>query len=422
MKKDWLDKYRDAAELAENGPVDVLVGFNANIDVIYDVEELGLDFSGVEPRELDTVSGFKQLKSALKYHMEREENREIELGSLEHTFEGGEERVGGQAGIMANYLSRMGEGVIFYTPLLSEELANRMEEKILYPVVDGDFVLKNVRDSVNTDRTKHNLIFEYSSGRTGRVIFSSTMKGFGPYFRSGIVDEFDKLDSGLDRIIVSGFHDAEGNIEAKIVKSRNQLEKLDTPVHLEYVHKDDERASLVARHVLPVVDSIGLDEDESREICELLDLDVDMEEEMTLGDAFHLSRQLMEKFELSRCHIHTYSFHVTVVDSDYEVGTEKIRDAMLLGELSAIKTADTGELPGKEDLEELETDDKHVHRLDELEDFQHYFGLDRFAATGTGKVEGYRVAAIPTIIHEDPERLVGLGDVISSGAFVGELK
>ncbi len=421
MKKNWIDLYRNAAGLVDGDPVDVLVGFNANIDVIYSVNELGVDFSDVEPQELDEVDGFQELKAALKYHMEKGENREIELKNLQHSFDGGEERVGGQAGIMANYLSQIGESVIFYTPFLSEELADRMNEKILYPAIEGDFVLKNVRDATNTDRTKRNLIFEYSNGKTGRVIFSSTMKGFGPYFRSGIEEEFEKLDDGLDRIILSGFHDAEGNVEAKMVKSRKQLEKLDTPIHLEYVHKDDERAALVTRYVLPVVDSIGLDEDESRKIAELLDLDVEFHDELTLGDAFHLSRQLMEQFELSRCHIHTYRFHVTVVEEDYEVDTEKIRDAMLLGELSAIKTAEMGDLPGKDDLE-LEMDNKHLHRVDDLEDFQNYFELPDFAASGTGKVEECRIAAIPTIIHDDPERLVGLGDVISSGAFIGELK
>ncbi|PSH02246.1 MAG: hypothetical protein BRC26_01540, partial [Nanohaloarchaea archaeon QH_8_44_6] len=75
----------------------------------------------------------------------------------------------------------------------------------------------------------------------------------------------------------------------------------------------------------------------------------------------------------------------------------------------------------RNDFKDLEMDDKHIKRLDMLEDFGDFFEIDDFARKGIGKVKNYRVAAIPTIIHEDPKRVVGLGDIISSGTFVGEV-
>ncbi|EHK00758.1 hypothetical protein HRED_11237, partial [Candidatus Haloredivivus sp. G17] len=46
---------------------------------------------------------------------------------------------------------------------------------------------------------------------------------------------------------------------------------------------------------------------------------------------------------------------------------------------------------------------------------------DEFVETGKALIEDYKVCAIPTLIHEDPKRLVGMGDLISSGAFAYEL-
>ncbi|MFB6191017.1 MAG: ADP-dependent glucokinase/phosphofructokinase [Candidatus Nanohaloarchaea archaeon] len=420
MKERWIDKYRSAADLI--GPSrDVLVAFNANIDEVMQVEELDLDLSGVEPRELEKASGMEQLKSMLKYCIENSENREIELSELDHGFENSDEHVGGQAGIMANFLSRLGNGVIFYTPFLSEELAEKMDEKVLYPVVEGDFTLKNVRDAANTDRTKRNLIFEYSGEQTGRVIFSRQLKGFGPYFRKGVEDSFPEIEENTDRIILSGFHDVEGNVEAKLKKSGQQIAKLEKPVHLEFVYRNDEVTQLVAEHVLPEADSIGMDEEELGKLIDLLNLELENSEQLSLGDAFHAAKQLIDRFDMQRCHVHTYRFHACVVKEDYDRSTRRIRDAMLFGELCAIKNAEKGEIPGAEDLNEFDMEDKHIHELKDLEHFQDYFDIHDFVETGTAEVEGHRIAAIPTIIHEDPERLVGMGDLISAGAFVAEL-
>ena len=101
------------------------------------------------------------------------------------------------------------------------EYRSKMNEKILTPVMDGKFVLKNVKDSVSADRTKKNIIIEYENDATHRVIFSRKMKGFGPYFRKGIEDNFDVLEENVDRAIFAGYHDIEGNMEAKMKKAKN---------------------------------------------------------------------------------------------------------------------------------------------------------------------------------------------------------
>lgn len=420
MKDIWVQRYREHCRPPESDDVDVLTAFNANIDMLFDVDEMDLDLEEVESENLDVLDNIKDLKSVLKYCIENDANEEASIGDLSQSFDGGEERIGGQAGIMANYLSGLGNSVIFYTPFLSEELAEMINVNVLFPTIDDDFVLKNVRDASNTDRTKKNLIFEFDSDKTGRLIASDSIKGFGPYFRKSIVDGFEEMDQNLDRVLLSGFHDVEGNKEAKLEKSRNQLEQIETPIHMEYVNTDDETAEKIIKKIFPKIDSAGFDEEETKQVRRLINSE-DTDGELTAGDAFDTAKSLIEEFNLSRVQVHTYNFHITVVKDEYPVETEKIRDAMLFGEISAIKSAEKGEIIQKNDLKELDMEDKHIKRMDMIEDFGDFFQIDNFVKEGTGEIEGYRVAAIPTIIHENPERVVGMGDILSSGAFVGEV-
>lgn len=410
MKEDWLERY---VEVLEDRPAlsDVITGFNANIDVVTDTEEL--DIEDALPEVHDQIHSREEMREEVADAVQKCENREKTL--VEDIEIEGEEKLGGQGGIASNFLARNGSGVVFYTPFLSEELAGFVDEHVLFPVMDGDFVLKNVRDASNTDRTKRNIIVEFEEDCTGRVIFSRRMKGFGPYFRKGIEDNFDRLEEGMDCAFLSGFHDTEGNVEAKLKKSREQLEKLELPLHLEYVHSEDVCDSLI-EEILPAVHSIGMDEEEALAIAEHLGLESDGQ--LSLGKAYSLAEKLLKSHDLERVHIHTYRYHATFNLDDTD--PLDVQEAMIFGELAAIACADTGKLPGPEQFEQLEFDDVHLHRTDELDHFEDFFDLEDFSHTGIGKVGEIGVVAIPTLIHEDPERLVGLGDVISSGAWAAE--
>jgi len=414
MKQKWLKRYRDAAE-RDRKSVDILTGFNANIDVIYNAENV--DLNSTKPQHVDSVEKVEELKQELKYCIENGLNEEVEL-ETDIDLGQAKENVGGQAGIMSNFLSNQNHAVIFYTPFLSEELAQKMNKNILSPVMDGKFVLKNVRDTVTADRTKRNIIVEYENESTGRTIFSRKMKGFGPYFRKGIEDNFDQLKDNIDRAILSGFHDVEGNMEAKLKKAQKQLEKLNVPLHLEYVYRK-ETAELILDHVMPEVDSIGLDEDETEKIAELIDIDVS--DNLSLGDAFKVARELIKLNDMERVHIHTYRYHVTVTDNRYNIAPDKIRDSMLYGELSAIISAEEGRIPAPEDYSKFDMENKHIHILDDLEHFEDFFNIEGFVETGIAELHGLNIVAIPTIIHEDPKKVVGLGDIISSGAYIDEI-
>jgi ADP-dependent phosphofructokinase/glucokinase len=339
------------------------------------------------------------------------ENREIVLES--DVDLGGEERIGGQAGIASNFLAKNGHGVAFYTPFLSGELAEMMDEKVLFPVNEGRFELKNVRDVTNTDRTKRNIIVEYERDCTGRVIFSRKMKGFGPYFRKGVEENFDQIAENFDCAFFAGLHDVDGNAEARLERSREQIEALDLPVHVEYVHREGLAEQIVER-VLGAAESAGLDEEEALQVAEILGMDFD---QLSLGHAFQLAREMFDQLGLNRVHVHTIRYHA--VFSDREKDPDQIRQSMLYGELAAIASAEYGEIPSREQIEQLEFEDIHVHRMDEIEHFDSHVEGD-LLSRGFGEIDGVTAVAIPTLIHEEPERLVGLGDIISSGTWAAE--
>ncbi|MFB6242301.1 MAG: ADP-dependent glucokinase/phosphofructokinase [Candidatus Nanosalina sp.] len=412
-------RFQEAPEILEGEKLSILAGFNANIDVLYDLEDLDLDLTGVEPELPDTIAGLEDLKSSLKFCVENGRNEEINRENFTADLAGGKERIGGQAGIMANFLSGIGEYTVFYTPLLSKEIAEKMHEEIVYPVAEGGLRLKRVSDSVNTDRTKRNTIIEFEEDETGRLIVSDSVRGFGPYFRQGIEDQFDSLGEELDAIILSGFQNVEGNHTAKFNKARQQLSKLDVPKHLEYVTMDYEKADKVLEDLLEEFYSIGMDEEEAKEVSRHLGIEV--EDEVSLGEAFKIAEELVDS-KVSRCHIHTYRYHLIVASEDHYSRMEKIRKSMLFGTVAALELAEKGSIPSADGIEKFDLEDKHVHRLDELENFGHHLDLENFAETGMTEIEGKKVVAVPNMIHETPERLVGMGDVISSGSFAAEMK
>lgn len=410
MKDEWINRYRRAADKQRNTS-DVLIGFNANIDQIVDVAEIDLDESPAV--HIDQVKDMKDMKSELNYAINNELSEEVEL-EFDPELEDAENRIGGQAGIMSNFLSRQGDGVIFYTPFLSEELSEQLDEKILYPTVDGGFVLKNVKDASNSDRTKKNIVVELEDSH--RVIFSRKLRGFGPYFRKEVENNLEDLENGVDKAILSGFHDVTGNIESKMKKAAEQMKKFEIPVHVEYVQRK-ETDEAVIEHIFPEAVSVGLDETEMHKVAKLMDTETD---EGSLGEAFNVAKTLIHQKKISRVHIHTMRYHVTVTDQEYDKSQEQIRDAMLYGELAGILGAETGDMPTPENFSEFDMENKHLHRLDELEHFEDFFDLEGFAETGIGEVKGLNVVAIPTLIHEAPAHVVGLGDIISSGAFTAE--
>ena len=416
MKDIWRSRYEKVKKSEQKK---ILTGFNVNIDCIYRYSEIETDLNNVKAEKIDKIQGPEELNKVLKYCVENRENMEVRGRYMARRFEGAQKNIGGQAGIISEFISRTGHYSGLYTPFLSDEVVDILDDEIVYPEVDGNLQLKRIRHAVNTDRTKKNMIVEIDEGQSCRLIVSDRLEGFGPYFRKGVENRLKDLDAEFDGFIFSGFHDADGNFEAKMNKSQIQMELIDSPRHLEYVGMENDKSDIILDKIVPEFTSIGLDESEALQIGKIVGKN--FEDKLSLGEAFQLGKKLIkDKEKLRRVHIHTYRYHLTVLEECEDA--EEVRDGMLYAEKAAIAMAEEGSIPNSEDIDKISTgDDIHLHRVDELEHFRHHIGLEEFTETGIAEVDGFTVVAIPTLIHEKPERVVGLGDIISSSAFTYNL-
>ena len=418
MKQEWRDKYKEIAKSPGIENFQVLTGFNANIDRKIEFEDLDWSLN-VDPEKKSEVSNLEDVKQVLKYAIENGENLEVDATNLNQTFEEGEKSLGGQGAIMSNFLSGLNGSVTFYTPLLSQNLADMMDDRVLHPYFDKEFSLKNIRDAANTDRTKENIIIEFKKPKSGRLILSDKLRGFGPYFRSGISENIRLIDENIEGALLAGYQNIKGNREVKIEKSKKQLQKIESRKHLELADTERSLFNIIGSEIIPLVDSIGLDETEALKLAEMAGKE--SSEDLGIGEAFDLLTDLMEETGLVRCHLHTYRYHLLIASEDYWADKDILLKSILFGEVSAIKSAEENKIPDIDDFGELNFDDKHIKKLDELEKFQEFFQLEKFVETGKAEIDGHKICAIPTLIHENPKRLVGMGDLISSGAFAYEL-
>ncbi len=397
-KKKFLEISEDFPEPDKNKKF--LAGFNANIDRVLSAEKI-ID-SEIRPKDLERITKKDDLKSVLAYCKEKGKNKEIDIERFKPNIEDGKTFIGGQGGIVSTFASRIGANSAIYAPFISKRLSRAMDDEVLVPVTEKKF--KNVSDAVNSGKTKENLIFEFKGDKTGRLILSDSLKGFEPVFMED--EAFIKfIDEEIDRFFFSGFHHIS---EEMVEKARNQLKTLNTPIHFEYVYTDGKKSKKIVEEILPCVESLGCDGDEMNQIAESIGL----EPPESLNEHVDTMIKIMEKTGLSRFHIHTYEFHICVFRKDYGISPEKVLDSMVFGELCAIASAEKGDIPFIKDVRNFDFEEKHLKGVGKIEDF---------SETGIVSLNEFSIVAIPIIIHENPERLVGLGDIISSGGFFSEI-
>ena len=413
MKKEWLQKYREVEEPEFNSTV--LTGFNANIDIIINQEKTIQNLKKVRAEKKEEINDKEDLLKAVKYFKEKKMSNEAQLKYKPEIK--GEKRLGGQAGIISNLENRLGNTSIIYTPFLTEELSDKIDEEVLYPVKEDSFGLKTIKDSTNSDRTKENYIIEFKEDNT-RLILSGQLRGFEPFFRQSIAENLDKAEEEIDRIILSGFHDAEGNFKAKLEKAGKQLKQINTPKHLEYVSTTPEKTKQILNHIAPHFTSIGLDQQELQEIAEVLGETIS--KDPTLQEAFKTAQKITKQLGIPRVHIHTKDYHTTVTKDNYPFQKTEIRKAMLKSSLTAATAAQKGKTPQAQNIK-LDTDQMHVKITKPLERFQEKHELEEFVATGAAELQNHKIIVIPPLITEKPEKIVGLGDIISATAFTAEI-
>jgi ADP-dependent phosphofructokinase/glucokinase len=354
-------------------------------------------------------------------------------------------------GIMTNVLSELGASkVIPNIPNPSPLQMSFFSDRAIYVPNGGS--LKRSSDIHNSEPSAYahemiHFVFDFSKGdnfflngkemsvpRENRFIAT-----YDPLnFELHIDEEFSKYALSnirdIDGALIAGYHmlretypDGSG-YEEKLRRSLEQLRawkdrNSKLHIHAELGHFSSAGiASAVFSGLAPLVDSIGINEDELAMLAGMYNIDSSGILEMDALSIIRASAALCESFGIRRILIHTREFVISVsLTSAYE--SVKTFEALHFGVKCAAAFACTGKLADRNTLlavaSGIDESDPGRMQMAKLEDNIPI----QYRENGIiGEYRGYSVCAVPTRLCIHPVSTVGLGDTVSSAIFLRELE
>ncbi len=446
----WDSLYASALEKVKEGlkgAGTVLLAYNTNIDAIKylksDDMEARIEKAGKEEvlsyaDELpERIASVPQLLGSILWSIKRGKAAELFVESCPVRFYmrkwGWDElRMGGQAGIMANLLGGVyGVPVVVHVPQLSGRQAGLFRDgPIFVPLAEGNGPkLVHPKDFRGEEESCMHFIYEFPRGfrvlefeapRENRFIGAADDYNTSLYIRPEFMEHFDWIASRVGLAIVSGLQTlTEKNYREPFDTIRAHLDVLEensVPVHLEFAFTPDETVRKAILDLLPKFWSVGLNEVELASIMNVTG-DKKLAERLLAGDpvdpvAVTEAMLKLAKIGVRRIHFHTYGYYLALTD----YGGEFVRDALLFAALAAATKAKLGDVSSIDDLGvALEVSVNEKAKTVESELAKEY-GMEN----GIAELNGYQLTFIPTRIVANPKSTVGIGDTISSSAFVGE--
>ena len=356
-------------------------------------------------------------------------------------------RMGGTSGNMANSLAPLPLPRIlaYANPLTQEQAELFVDSKNLY-VINQAGNLEHPHTAWQGEGIYAiHWIFEYPKGlklKIGDTILESPRANrfiaawnpvnnklqIEPNFRKHLPELLDQFS----HFIVSGFHilsetypDGTTWLEYLRPVSRflRETKKAHPQIRFHYEFASIASAAIrqgIVDHILPTVDSLGLNE---VELCAVLrdedeeELARDIETHTSMAAVLRGLERLADGTGLRRIQLHDLGYYLTLVDKEFTSG-EKCRDAMLFAATLAASRSTLGKVGTKEeiiaglDVPLAEKAEKLMASLaEELES-------PDFTQTGIATKNGRYIVFVPTKIVAKPVLTVGLGDLISSSAFI----
>ena len=450
----WKRLYVNAFENALNAIPNVkgvLLGYNTNVDAIKyldkdDLEkritEIGKEkvFEVIEnpPEKIlsleDLFGGILRsikLGKAMEWFVESEEVREYlrEWGWNEL-------RIGGQAGIMANLLGgvyRIPTIVhVPQNPKLQAELF--VDGPIYVPIFEGnELKLVHPKEAVSNEEELIHYIYEFPRGfqvfeiqapRENRFIANADDYNARVYMRGEFREGFEEIAAKVELAIISGLqvlkeYYPDGttyrDVLDKVESHLNTLNRYNVKSHFEFAYTASRRVREELIELLPKFTSVGLNEVELASIIDIIG-DEELAREVLEGHVFSVidaMNILMDETGIERIHFHTYGYYLALT----QYRGEEVRDALLFASLAAAAKAMKGNLEKIEQIRDalsVPTNERAIILEEELE--------KEFTEFENGIIDmvDRQLAFVPTKIVASPKSTVGIGDTISSSAFVSE--
>ena len=451
----WQDRYEkvsDHFERCTKNISGIFVAFNTNMDAIEHVDAKLLKLLKVEsfsPKsntyEINSLDDFRtgliasmKLGKAMEWEIKDIDTYNYLLDNIAYDSQ----RIGGQAGIVANVLAHLGmRNIIVFNPKLSEAEAEMYDPKVKALKLSGNSVnVMKAKEaySVN-DVPKINLVFEFREGlkvkmknssfsvpRMNRFIVSYRPKGREPFFDDKISENFKETLKKIKRAFLSGYQAIltdEQFFRAKVQLGLMRKANPDMKMHLEFTSEEcQDKVAKIVKYLLPSVDSLGCNE---RETCIFLRSMGKKDLADNIKNSGYSAKYLLEgiryikkKTGLKRVHVHNINYMLCLADKDY-ASPEKTRDAMQLCVMSAFAKSIRGFIHHAMDLDlsnNIGLNSKGMKQLSLMD--RHQASKISEGIYSCGK--NYLVM-VPTKIGIHAKATVGLGDTVSSTAFVGDL-
>ncbi len=448
---DWDALYSSAFEAVRGriGRVGrVLLAYNTNIDAIKyldgrDLEERVnkagkeevLRYSNALPQRIESVP---QLLGSILWSIKRGKAAELFVEDCPTRFYmkrwGWDElRMGGQVGIMANLLGGVyGVPVIAHVPQLSRLQASLFKDGPIYvpKLEDGTVKLVHPRNFGGDEESCIHFIYEFPRGfrvfdfeapRENRFIGAADDYNTTLFIRDEFRENFEKIAESSSPAIISGLQAlTKKNYREPfeiIGEHLNVLNGLEIPAHLEFAFTPDETVRKAILDLLGKFWSVGLNEVELASIMEVMG-EKGLAEKLLVHDPVdpiavtEAMLKLAEKTLVRRIHFHTYGYYLALTDYKGEF----VRDALLFAALAAAAKAKLGDINSIDEV--VKAMDVPVN--EKVKSVEEALMREYGMRNGIAELDGYQLAFIPTKIVARPKSTVGIGDTISSSAFVGE--
>ncbi len=463
----WISKYKGIQKQITtfgSSTDGILLGFNVNIDKIIYIDpttiskilsfdlNIGKNDLSIPP---SLITNRRELFIGL-FHaiMEGKADETIvnneKIGEyIESTFTIDHELIGGQAGIIANFLAEIGiRNIAINLPLKSKKLMKLLNPRVMLynKKANGD-----VEHSIpyKDENLISHYIFEFKKGvytfndieitcpRNNRFIASLDFINSQLTLDQDFVN-FSIANTHLFNIaIVSGFHLINLSISHK--KSYEEVTK---PVislikewkkrkpslitHFEFASTKSKILLTLLNKLLPFIDSIGMNEQELLTTLYHINMNSyhSIKNKFFITDIFDALVFLLSRYPHLRIHFHTLGYYLVISKPINKFKANARLKGLLSAALMAYAKANDMNFMSIKDVTNINDllSKTGYEKLTELNEFlnKKYMITGDLLKDGIVHSKGFTLIAIPTIIAKHPTKLVGLGDIISSSALLEE--
>lgn len=432
----------------------ILCCYNVNIDSVCTVDgakvaEYLRDYKITDPPEsIDLIRDMSDLLALLLVCMRRGTGGEYQLelpaaiGELSSLVKDEPVlRLGGNAGIAADVLSKLGAAVVIpNVASLSRKQADLLAgDAIQIPVYrdrDGDIVLSKPCDAVRDERDSIHHVFDFKKGEEivlpdqtirapcdNRLIATYDPKNIAIYVDPAFEDFSDAHIREMDGVLVAGLHMLQGLYpdrstyldRMRRITAQLQGWKSSNPDLLMHFESGDFLNSRIQDYVIAsisgIVDSIGMNEQEF----------LGDDASVSGKDIIEKSVEMIEELGMSRLCVHARDFIVSTFDPAYIDPAAEI-DALNAGAAASAVRAERGYVD-KDMLPDAARDMvPNGSGVRECSTVQEYFGGMKAGDGVHITLGGYSVCIVPSLWCEHPVTTVGLGDTMTAAVFLRELE